>query len=58
MFLSRFFFKDKTPHLVILVNDWMMFSTEMDSFRTDTGPRSPEQRKRTRDSILSRLPQK
>lgn len=58
MFLSRFFFKDKTPHLVILVNDWMMFSTELDSFRTDTGPRSPEQRKKTRDSILSRLPQK
>ncbi len=58
LFLSRFFFKDKTPHLVILVNDWMMFSTELDSMRSDTGPRPPEQRKRTRDSILSRLPQK
>jgi hypothetical protein len=58
IFLSRFFFKDKTPHLVILVKDWMMLSTELDSMRSDTGPRPPEQRKRTRDSILSRLPQK
>jgi uncharacterized integral membrane protein len=58
MFLSRFFFKDKTPHLVILVKDWMQLSAELDSMRTDTGPRPPEQRKRTRDSILSRLPGK
>jgi uncharacterized integral membrane protein len=58
MFLSRFFFKDKTPHLVILVKDWMQLSAELDSMRTDTGPRAPEQRKRSRDSILSRLPGK
>ncbi|HEX9333864.1 MAG TPA: hypothetical protein VF896_18370 [Anaerolineales bacterium] len=58
MFLSRFFFKDKTPHLIILVKDWMQLSAELDSMRTDTGPRPPEQRKRTRDSILSRLPGK
>jgi len=58
MFLSRFFFKDKTPHLVILVKDWMQLSAELDSMRTDTGSRPPEQRKRTRDSILSRLPGK
>lgn len=58
MFLSRFFFKDKTPHLVILVKDWMQLSAELDSMRTDTGPRPSEQRKRTRDSILSRLPGK
>ncbi len=58
MFLSRFFFKDKTPHLVILVKDWMLLSAELDSMRTDTGPRSPEPRKRNKDSILSRLPGK
>jgi len=58
IFLSRFFFKDKTPHLVILVEEWMLFSAELESMRTDTGPRPPEQRKRTKDSILSRLPQK
>jgi hypothetical protein len=34
LFLSRFFFKDKTPHLVILVKDWMRLSSEIDCFRT------------------------
>lgn len=58
MFLSKFFFKDKTPHFVILVNDWMQFSAELESMRTDTGPRPPHQPKQTKDSILSRLPQK
>lgn len=58
MFLSRFFFKDKTPHLVILVNDWMLLSAELDSYRSDTGPRSSEPRKRSKNSILTRLPQK
>jgi hypothetical protein len=58
MFLSRFFFKDKTPHLVILVRDWMTLSAELDSMRHDTGPRPPEGSKRSKNSILSRLPQK
>lgn len=57
LFLSRFFFKDKTPHLVILVKDWMRFSAELDSMRSgiDLNPPAP---KRSRDSLLSRLPQK
>jgi hypothetical protein len=54
LFLSRFFFKDKTPHLVILVEDWLRFSSELDSMRTGIDP-EPAGR-RTRDSILSRLP--
>ena len=58
MFLSRFFFKDKTPHLVILVKDWMLFSTELESMRTNTNPQGPTRQKRSRDSILTRLPQK
>jgi hypothetical protein len=58
MFLSRFFFKDKTPHLVILVNDWMMFSAELESMRTNTDPTPTHPPKKGRDSILSRLPQK
>jgi hypothetical protein len=58
LFLSRFFFKDKTPHLVILVKDWMLFSTELDSMRTNTNPDSGRRQKRPRDSILSRLSQK
>ena len=32
-FLSPFFFKDKTPHFVILVEEWMSFSTELEILR-------------------------
>jgi hypothetical protein len=41
---------------VILVDDWMKFSSEMDSMRSSTGP-VPAQQKRNA-SILSRLPNK
>lgn len=58
MFLSRFFFKDKTPHLVLLVKDWMRLSMEIDSFRMGDGSDSQPVKKRRRDSILSKLPQK
>jgi hypothetical protein len=58
LFLSRFFFKDKTPHLVIVVNDWMQFSAELESMRTNTNPDTGKRQKRPKDSILSRLPQK
>jgi hypothetical protein len=57
LFLHRFFFKDKTPHLVILVQDWMRFSGELDSMRSGVDPNPPAQ-KRSRDSLLTRLPQK
>jgi hypothetical protein len=57
LFLSRFFFKDKTPHLVLLVKDWMRFSAELESMRAGIDPNPPPQ-KRSRDSLLSRLPQK
>jgi len=54
LFLSRFFFKDTTPHLVILVKDWLTFSAELDSMRAGIDPEPARQR--SRDSILSRLP--
>ena len=57
LFLSRFFFKDKTPHFVILVKDWMRFSSELDSMRSGIDIQPPTQR-RSRDSLLTRLPQK
>jgi hypothetical protein len=57
LFLYRFFFKDKAPHLVILVEDWMRFSTELDSMRSGVDLNPPTQ-KRQRSSILNRLPQK
>jgi hypothetical protein len=55
LFLSRFFFKDKTPHLVILVQDWMHFSAELESMRSGVDPNPPTP-KRSKNSILSRLP--
>lgn len=60
MFLSRFFFKDKTPHLVILVKDWMKFITELDSMRTGGGDytNQPPARRPQRNSILTKLPTK
>ncbi|MDX1473562.1 MAG: hypothetical protein R3309_05285 [Reinekea sp.] len=58
MFLSRFFFKDKTTHLVILVDDWMQLSSEIDSYRTGSKSYSQPVKKRRNDSILSRLPRK
>jgi hypothetical protein len=57
LFLSRFFFKDKTPHLVILVNDWMRFSSELESMRTATNSQ-PMPQKRQKNSLLSKLPHK
>jgi len=57
-FLSRFFFKDKTPHLVILVKDWMRFSSELESMRSGIDPNPKPPQKRQRSSILSRLPHK
>jgi hypothetical protein len=53
-FLSPFFFKDKTPHLVILVKDWLRFSAELDSMRLRNKQTAKAQ---PRDnSILTRLP--
>jgi hypothetical protein len=57
LFLHRFFFKDKTPHFVILIKDWMRFSSELESMRSGIGLNPPSP-KRSRDSLLSRLHQK
>ncbi|HRQ31775.1 MAG TPA: hypothetical protein PLM89_01575 [Anaerolineales bacterium] len=55
-FLSPYFFKDKTPHLTLLVNDWMQLSNEMESMRTGADLQ-PATRKPS-DSILTRLSKK
>ncbi len=57
LFLSPLFFKDKTPHFVILVNDWMRFSSELESMRTGQTTNTAARKKRD-SSILSRLPNK
>jgi hypothetical protein len=56
LFLSPLFFKDKTPHFVILVDDWMKFSNELESMRSGAVPSAPQ--KKRDNSILSRLPNK
>ena len=56
LFLSPLFFKDTTPHFVILVDDWMKFSNELGSMRAGPGPSAPEPKRN--NSILSRLPSK
>ncbi len=57
LFLSPFFFKDKTPHLVILVRDWMGFSTELESLRV-SGNEPAAKGEQSSQSILARLPKK
>jgi hypothetical protein len=54
-FLSPFFFQDRTPHFILLVNDWMGLITELDSVRM--GGKMSSQ-KISDQSIFSRLPQK
>lgn len=56
LFLSQLYFKDKSPHIVILVSDWMRFSAEMDSMRHGGEVATPEHRRDI--SILSKLPKK
>lgn len=56
LFLSPLFFKDKTPHFVILVDDWMKFSAELESMRSGSVQSAPQ--KKGDNSILSRLPNK
>jgi hypothetical protein len=55
-FLSPFFFKDRTPHFVFLIEDWMRFSTELESLRA--GGEITTTRQPVDQSILSRLPRK
>ena len=54
IFLSSLFFRDTTPHFVILVNDWMRLSLEIESMRTGGG--TQQQNRPRNQSILSRLP--
>lgn len=56
LFLSPVFFKDKTPHIVILVDDWMRLTTDMDSMRTGGKMAAPQKQRDV--SILSKLPHK
>jgi len=54
MFLSPFFFHDKTPHFIIMVDDWMGFSQELESRRVG-GARVPTHRKTPAARMTSNL---
>ncbi len=41
LFLSPFFFADKTPHFVLIVDDWMNFSIQLDSRRSGSKHQTP-----------------
>ena len=56
-FLSPFFFKDETPHLVLLVPNWMSFSAELESIRISGNAEAPTIR-RPQSSILTQLSKK
>jgi hypothetical protein len=56
-FLSPLFFKDRTAHFVILVDDWMRFSAELESLRVG-GDGEPSPERQPVSSILSKLPRK
>ena len=56
-FLSPLFFKDRTAHFVILVDDWMRFSAELESLRV-WGDGEPSPERQPVSSILSKLPRK
>jgi hypothetical protein len=57
LFLSPLFFKDKTPHFVILTNEWMKFSSELESMKTSGSAVTDSQiRRKESSSILSKLP--
>jgi hypothetical protein len=57
LFLSPFFFKDHTPHIVLLVQNWMAFSSELESLRV-SGNAPVRTDRKSRPSILTQLPRK
>ncbi|MGC1379077.1 MAG: hypothetical protein WA821_22805 [Anaerolineales bacterium] len=46
-FLSPFFFHDNTPHFVIMVDNWMGFSQELESLRVGGGKPPPRKKAST-----------
>lgn len=47
IFLSPLFFYDKTPHFVLMVDDWMGFGRELETRRTGGGDPAPRKKTST-----------
>ena len=58
LFLSPFFFYDKTSHFVLAVDDWMAFSTELDSRRAGGKALRQPPRPRITSGLLDDLKRK
>lgn len=57
-FLSPFFFHDNTAHFVFLVDDWMRFSTELDSAQVSRQGNRPAAKPRLTPGLLDDLNRK
>lgn len=55
LFLSPYFFPDKTSRLALLVPDWMAFSTDMESFRNNWQDGLRPAEKDPRASLLANI---
>jgi len=58
LFLSPFFFYDKTPHIILIVDNWMEFSTELDSRRVARKVSRQPPRPRITSGLLDDLKRK
>jgi hypothetical protein len=61
LFLSPFFFYDKSPHFVLLLDDWLLFTTELETRLTlFRAPRvqAPRQVKKSSSGLLDDLNRK
>lgn len=54
-FLSPYFFHDKTPHFILLVDDWMRLSTELDSARVSGRIQPPKAKPKLTPGLLDEL---
>jgi hypothetical protein len=55
MFLSPYFFYDKTPHFIFAVADWMALSVELDSRRSGGRVARQQQAARPKPKVSSGL---
>jgi hypothetical protein len=58
LFLSPFFYYDATPHFVLVVDDWMAFSMELDSRRATGKTSRPDLSKPSTSELLDDLTRK
>ncbi len=58
LFLSPFFFYDNTPHIVLIVDNWMKFNVEFDSRRMGAKTRTQPPKPKMTSGLLDDLTRK